>query len=575
MKKNLVLCILFGLSITGSSIYAQPTSPALQKVVHNAEMMGSGTNPAPLGLINTCSSTQVLAWNGGSWACAANGATPTEQTTATGSNINDFALTAGVTVLRVNPSANINMTGMTGGSIGRVVVVSNANNGFSVTLRHEQTSTAVNRFFLPNLADSWILVSGASATFVYDSIRTRWVLAGWSSGFLPEVGVAGVFSATVASGAVNITGLLGVSGAAAFTGNVTSNAGSITTLGQVRYGTISPSLTGGATVNDWPPTGLADAYTIFANCPSGICTITGMVGGANGRKITIYNTGAGEIDLPNNNGGSIAANRWNNSTSGGTVVFIANGGCAADFTYSTADSFWHETGFVCSTTTPASSITAGTIPKGVTGGLLTNSLLTDNGTTFSVNGGKFTVTEATGVGSFDSGVSFNAAGAQSSSIGAANSILNAGATAGTISIGTTNTGGITLGQSTNPIALNGPTSISGLGITSSLVTVDSNMTIGAASKNRLITVIDSSQRPTISGCGTGATIVGGDYSFLLTTGTTPGSCVITFQNAISANGGCTLTARDGVSKGYSVSTTALTISSPNASVKYDGSCVSH
>lgn len=155
------------------------------------------------------------------------------------------------------------------------------------------------------------------------------------------VTITGSTKAAVFAGAVTAAGALTAQA------NLISNAGSITTLGQTRFGTISVSLTGGATVNDWAPSGLADAYTIFTNCPSSQCTITGIVGGADGRHIQIYNTGAGEIDMPNNGAGSTAANRFNNNEAGGTLVLIANSGCSADFTYSSADSFWHETGRAC------------------------------------------------------------------------------------------------------------------------------------------------------------------------------------------------------------------------------------
>jgi hypothetical protein len=128
-------------------------------------------------------------------------------------------------------------------------------------------------------------------------------------------------------------------------GNLVSTAGT-TTIGNLRGQTIAPTLTGGATVGDWAPTGNGTARSVFVNCPSGTCTIDGLVGGADGREITIYNTGAGAIALPNNNSGATAANRWNNAT--GTEFLVANAGCSADYTYSTADNFWHLTGHICS-----------------------------------------------------------------------------------------------------------------------------------------------------------------------------------------------------------------------------------
>lgn len=107
---------------------------------------------------------------------------------------------------------------------------------------------------------------------------------------------------------------------------------------------IQTSATG--TQNDWAPTGNATAVTIVQNSSSDL-TINGLVGGADGRKITIYNNGTGAVIINHNAAGSTAANRF--ATTGGltTTLYgasVADVGDSAEFTYLAADNRWHQTG---------------------------------------------------------------------------------------------------------------------------------------------------------------------------------------------------------------------------------------
>lgn len=346
-KASAIALAVITASLVALVVYAQPVpGGGLRFVTHNSEMTGSGTIGSPLGLITSCSSTQVLAWNGSAWACAASGGTPLVQTSTVTGTQNDFTINAGVTVLRWSGASNATFNGFTGGSDGRVLVIINAAASADLTIAPEAgASTAANRTLnwggTTNLVLHPVATNvNSNATLIYDNTTARWRLSTFVSqridqGF--EWGGVSQFDSTL-----NTLGVFTAQG------NIVSNAGSINTFGQIRGGAIAPAaLTGGATVNDWSPSGLADARTIFVNCPSGACTITGLVGGSDGRTITIYNTGAGEIDLPNNSGLSSAANRWNNSNAGGTIQLIANTGCAASWVYSTADNLWHETDFTC------------------------------------------------------------------------------------------------------------------------------------------------------------------------------------------------------------------------------------
>jgi hypothetical protein len=80
------------------------------------------------------------------------------------------------------------------------------------------------------------------------------------------------------------------------------------TIQQTLATPISATITG--TVNDWAPTGLATASTIYSTSSAGVPTITGLSGGAQGRRITIINDDpSNDLLIAANNAGSLAANR--------------------------------------------------------------------------------------------------------------------------------------------------------------------------------------------------------------------------------------------------------------------------
>lgn len=111
-------------------------------------------------------------------------------------------------------------------------------------------------------------------------------------------------------------------------------------VGNFALNVISISITS-VTLNNWAPTGNATASTIFLNA-SGSSTITGLVGGVDGRIIKIFNTGSGEVAFVNASGSSSVGNKFNLS---GPATLIANAGYSIEFVYSTASGFWHQTGF--------------------------------------------------------------------------------------------------------------------------------------------------------------------------------------------------------------------------------------
>jgi hypothetical protein len=258
-------------------------------------------------------------------------------------------------------------------------------------------------------------------------------------------------------------------------GNATSVLGPLT-IGQLIGTIITPSLTSGSSTNDWAPTSLSTATTIFANCLGTTCTVTGMTGGVNGRQITIYNTGAGELDLPNGSASSAAADRFNNSNYNGTVVLVANTGCAVQYTYLSSDQFWHETGWVCNPwadngttlTGPRSLSTSGNIATTSSGNISSNTYVNAATSVYAHSGGSYLSNQASvdslGFGYGTNGVFtgyVNAIGYNEGVLQFRNlSICDGkGSASNNCMIQTTgSTGGVTLGDSaTSPITfLNGP-----------------------------------------------------------------------------------------------------------------------
>lgn len=89
-------------------------------------------------------------------------------------NTNDWAPTglAGATVIRFSTDALRNLTGITGGYDGRILFLANIGS-FPLTLKHDVTSTAANRFFCPGQLDDSVL-AGSTKQLIYDSTSSRW-----------------------------------------------------------------------------------------------------------------------------------------------------------------------------------------------------------------------------------------------------------------------------------------------------------------------------------------------------------------------------------------------------------------
>ena len=96
--------------------------------------------------------------------------TPTQLT----ANTNNYAPTGGLGAhkMRISSNAAINITGLTNGADGREIILTNIGT-FAITLVHDATSIAANRFYGPNNAN-YVLRPNASVLLWYDGTSSRW-----------------------------------------------------------------------------------------------------------------------------------------------------------------------------------------------------------------------------------------------------------------------------------------------------------------------------------------------------------------------------------------------------------------
>lgn len=102
-------------------------------------------------------------------------------------------------------------------------------------------------------------------------------------------------------------------------------------------GVISPSALSAGDSADYAPTGLSTCNVMRLSA-SGAASITGLTGGASGRRISVFNVGTTySISLVDESGGSTAANRFK-TNNGADVVIYPGGG--VDIWYDGTSSRW-------------------------------------------------------------------------------------------------------------------------------------------------------------------------------------------------------------------------------------------
>lgn len=94
-----------------------------------------------------------------------------------GTSQNDYDL-ADKVIAYIRATAAIDLTGIAGGGIGRVLILFNAHNGIgatdTITLKHESaSSSANNRFWLPSSVD-FALAPDTGVVLIYDNSNNRW-----------------------------------------------------------------------------------------------------------------------------------------------------------------------------------------------------------------------------------------------------------------------------------------------------------------------------------------------------------------------------------------------------------------
>jgi hypothetical protein len=83
---------------------------------------------------------------------------------------------SGASIIRIDPGAGgNNLTGLVGGVNGRRITIINRNITATndLTVKHDTTSTAANRFYCPQSADMLIHANGG-CDFIYDGVTSRW-----------------------------------------------------------------------------------------------------------------------------------------------------------------------------------------------------------------------------------------------------------------------------------------------------------------------------------------------------------------------------------------------------------------
>ncbi len=237
---------------------------------------------------------------------------------------------AGKSFYRITgPTAAFNITGLTGGQDGRIIVLYNAT-AFNMTLTHNSTSTLSNRIYCGNSTD--LTVNGfGSITLVYNASDNRWIAAASNATNTGPTGVAGATGTNGTTGANGVNGTTGATGANGSTGATGTTGTNGTTGATGANGTTGATGANGST----GATGVAGATgtngTTGATGATGANGSTGSTGtagttGSAGTNGTTGATGAnGTTGATGANGSTGATGTGATGSTGATGITGATG----------------------------------------------------------------------------------------------------------------------------------------------------------------------------------------------------------------------------------------------------------
>lgn len=154
---------LLAILLASSSPHAQPVTSGqgLSRVVHDRSLMGSGTSSNPLGVRTDCTSTQILKWNGTSWACAADSAGTGDITDVT---VTSPACSAGSYMTTLTGGASSGNAPVGGTCTAEVGDISSVGATANMGLTGGATSGAATLGLLSTCANGEVLKSGGTGT---------------------------------------------------------------------------------------------------------------------------------------------------------------------------------------------------------------------------------------------------------------------------------------------------------------------------------------------------------------------------------------------------------------------------
>lgn len=166
--------------------------------------------------------------------------------TALAANTDDWNPTGLSTadIIRMSSSAAYNITGIVAPSDDRIIILDNVG-AFSITLKHDTTSTAANRFFCPNDADL-VLAKDTNVWLQYDLASLRWRIIGGTSNSIPagtyELAIEGGQDVIKAHGSLGATQTFDPTDGNVHTGTLTANCA---------FTLAAPTGAGAATLEFW------------------------------------------------------------------------------------------------------------------------------------------------------------------------------------------------------------------------------------------------------------------------------------------------------------------------------------